>query len=308
MRWSLAAILLASVSTHALADDNYIKHATCSPYTRTYVAGIINEVLVITLPSDERSSYRVVQTARFKDDNKDHPAWQEASDIKSVAVGQNVPLWPAQLGVTYMSIITALHDGNDQKICALKLETFPTAEAAAADGKTVTLNLMFDKYSDDKPIAPTTTTSVASKPAPAYDPIKAAQWISNKKKVETEALKAKADDAFNEKPCQYQAHGKRSTSIVPLCPMTNGQWVIMRFPGLSRVPAAWIAEDTKDDKADRLARQHQDGDFLVIEEIAPVYKLILGDEIIQIIDKDFSSVGKPVNPNASRKLVVQATK
>ena len=84
-------------------------------------------------------------------------------------------------------------------------------------------------------------------------------------------------DAFNgaDGACHYLAKGRRPSPIQPRCPMDNGQWTLMRFPGLSEKPAVYVVGD---DGSERLARQHAAGDFVVVEEIAPHFRLRLGPE------------------------------
>ena len=41
--------------------------------------------------------------------------------------------------------------------------------------------------------------------------------------------------------------------------MDNGEWTLMRFPGLAEKPAVYIVGP---DNSERLARQHGDGDSL----------------------------------------------
>ena len=62
----------------------------------------------------------------------------------------------------------------------------------------------------------------------------------------------------------------------------------MRFPGLSKKPAIYIVGD---DGSERLARQHAAGDFIVIEEIAPHFRLRLGPDVLDILNTAYNPAG-----------------
>jgi type IV secretion system protein VirB9 len=62
----------------------------------------------------------------------------------------------------------------------------------------------------------------------------------------------------------------------------------MRFPGLSKKPAAYIVGN---DGSERLARQHGARDFVVVEELAAHFRLRLGPDVLDIIDQAFNPAG-----------------
>ena len=109
-------------------------------------------------------------------------------------------------------------------------------------------------------------------------------------------------DAFNgaDGACHYLAKGRRPTPIEPRCPMDNGQWTLMRFPGLSEKPAVYVVGDGG---GERLARQHGAGDFVVVEEIAPHFRLRLGSDVLDIINTAYDPAGKPTGTGTTAPTV-----
>jgi type IV secretion system protein VirB9 len=92
---------------------------------------------------------------------------------------------------------------------------------------------------------------------------------------------------------------------MPRCPMDNGQWTLMRFPGLSKKPAVYVVTGDDDE---RLARQHASGDFVVIEEIARRFRLRLGTDVLDIVNDHFDRTGSPpdtgtISPTVQRDLI-----
>ena len=109
-------------------------------------------------------------------------------------------------------------------------------------------------------------------------------------------------DAFNgaDGSCHYVAKGRWPTPIQPRCPMDNGQWTLMRFPGLSAKPAVYVVGD---DGSERLARQHGTGDFVVVEEIAAHFRLRLGPSVLDILNTAYDSAGKPTGTGTTAPTV-----
>ena len=109
-------------------------------------------------------------------------------------------------------------------------------------------------------------------------------------------------DAFNGADgfCHYLAHGKTPNDIEPRCPMDNGEWTLMRFPGLSRKPAVYVVTG---DNEERLARQHGDGDFVVVEEIAKHFRLRLGPSVLDILNDAYDPAGKPAGTGTTAPTV-----
>ena len=109
-------------------------------------------------------------------------------------------------------------------------------------------------------------------------------------------------DAFNgaDGACHYLAKGRRPSPIEPRCPMDNGQWTLMRFPGLSEKPAVYVVGN---DGGERLARQHAAGDFVVVEEIAPHFRLRLGPNVLDILNTAYDPAGKPAGTGTTAPTV-----
>ena len=74
----------------------------------------------------------------------------------------------------------------------------------------------------------------------------------------------------------------------------------MRFPGLSEKPAVYVIGD---DGSERLARQHAAGDFVVVEEIAPHFRLRLGANVLDIINTAYDPAGEPAGTGTTSPTV-----
>jgi type IV secretion system protein VirB9 len=302
MRMTVFA-LLASVSAPALAaglppadaPDTHIRQVAYSATKRTDLIGVVGQPTTITFPKGE-SVYRVIQSEAPDPTGEVEAAWRgpSAEDVKNSPIGSNLPLWPVRPGVSMMTIITMTGDGS-QKTYAFRLLARP-AEAGAADAPGVVFNLIF-----------------GGTPPPEQAAAAQRAWVARKQAQEAQATKdlivRTRLDAFNASTCHYTAKGKRTTSIEPRCPMDDGQWTVMRFPGLSRKPAVYIVSGEDDE---RLARQHGDGDFVVIEEIAQHFRLRLGDDVLDIINNAYNPAGEPADtgttaPNVERDVIQART-
>lgn len=307
MRAALA-LLLASVSIPALAAgpqqqptpdavDTHIRQVAYSATKRTDLIGVVGQPTTITFPKGE-SVYRVIQSEEPDPSGVTEAAWRGPgpADVKDSPIGSNLPLWPVRPGVSMMTIVTMTGDGA-QKTYAFRLLARP-AEAGAADAPGVVFNLIFGGTMPPEQVA-------------------AAQraWFVKKQAQDAQATKdlmlRTRLDAFNanDMTCHYTAKGKRTTSIEPRCPMDDGQWTIMRFPGLSRKPAVYILTGGTDE---RLARQHGEADFVVVEEIAAHFRLRLGDDVLDIINNGYNPAGEPagtgtVVPNVERDVIQART-
>jgi len=82
--------------------------------------------------------------------------------------------------------------------------------------------------------------------------------------------------------------------------MDNGEWTLMRFPGLSEKPAVYIVGP---DNSERLARQHGDGDFVVVEEIAQHFRLRLGPAVLDIVNQAYDPAGRPAGTGTTSPTV-----
>ena len=297
-----AAILLASVSLAAIgrpaaAQDSpqsptQIRVVSYSPLLRTEIIGVIGQPTTITFPPGE-SVYRVVQTGKpDKEGALADAGWQGAApaEIKDTPLGNNLTLWPVMPGESTMTVIT-MSPAGAQKVYPFRLLARPDTDGAA-DAPGVVLNLIFKG-------------GVAADPAtPAGAARKA---VAVRVSAARQAAQATAEehlrtDAFNgaDGSCHYLAKGRRPTPIQPRCPMDNGQWTLMRFPGLSEKPAVYVVGD---DGGERLARQHGAGDLVVVEEIAPHFRLRLGPNVLDIINTAYDPAGKPAGTGTTAPTV-----
>jgi len=301
-----AAILLTSVSLAALGQAAaaettqtaaQIRVVRYSPLLRTEIVGVIGQPTTITFPPGE-SVYRVVQTGKpNKDGALADAGWQGASpsEIKDTPLGNNLTLWPVIPGESTMTVITMSSEGA-QKVYPFRLLARPDSDGAA-DMPGVVLNLIFKGGAASDPAAP----AVAARKAVAGR----ASWRARQKASQIAQAAAEEHlrtDAFNgvNGACHYIAKGKRPNAIEPRCPMDNGQWTLMRFPGLSEKPAVYVVGN---DGSERLARQHGAGDFVVVEEIAPHFRLRLGPSVLDILNTAYDPAGKPTGTGTTAPTV-----
>ena len=263
-----------------------------SPLLRTEIVGVIGQPTTITFPPGE-SVYRVVQTGKpDKQGALADAGWQGAapSEIKDTPLGNNLTLWPVMLGESTMTVITMSAAGA-QKVYPFRLLARPDTDGAA-DAPGVVLNLIFKGGAASDPATP----AAAVRKAAAVRAWKARQI------AQAAAEEQLRTDAFNgaDGTCHYLAKGRRPIPIQPRCPMDNGQWTLMRFPGLSEKPAVYVVGD---DGSERLARQHGAGDFVVVEEIAAHFRLRLGPNVLDIINTAYDPAGKPTGTGTTAPTV-----
>ena len=295
----LASVVLADISQQAAAQDaTQIRVVPYSPLTRTEITGVVGEPTTITFPTGE-NVYRVVQSGKpDKDGTLADAGWEGASpsEIKDTPLGNNLTLWPVVSGESTMSVITMSSEGI-QKVYPFRLLAKPD-EAGAADSPGVVLNLIFK--------------GGATPDATALKVAVSRAWTTRQKATQEQQAIAEQHlhtDAFNtsDGTCHYIAKGKRPDPIEPRCPMDNGEWTLMRFPGLSEKPAVYIVGP---DNSERLARQHGDGDFVVVEEIARHFRLRLGPNVLDILNQAYDPAGKPAGTGTTsptvRRDVIQA--
>lgn len=317
----LPAILASALSVAALChpamavEDTSLSHIKVVPYSPTVrqtIIGIVGHPTVITFPPGE-VIWRTVQTELKKDGAwSEDGGWQgpKQAELKDQNLGNNLPLWPHETDIITMTVITRLPDGS-QKPYPLMLTAVPDGPMAM-NTAAITLNLIYKGTEASAPPSPNVGNSVVTKPSGAI-----VQRVSQRTR-ETEQAAAEErlrTEAFNgaDGACYYTAKGKKPNAITPKCPMDNGQWTLLRFPGLSKKPAAYVGtcEDGKDDE--RLARQHETGDFVVVEEIAPRFCLRLGGDVLDIINNHYDPVGNApdtgtLTPSVHRELIQAKTK
>ena len=276
---SLMALLLASTALTTVADakpaaakpDSDIRVVSYWPTQRTEIIGVVGQPTVVTFPVGEQV-YRVVQTSNPEADGSLADAgWQgpAGGDIKDTPLGNNLPLWPAREGTSTMTVITKTKDGTQ------KVYPFRLIAKAADDGGDPVYNLIFS--------GGTTPTGHPEERRERAVAVRAAAELD-------EAAEARLrTDAFNGMGgCHYVAKGPYPNPIIPRCPLSNGQWTIMRFAGLSKKPAVYVVSNVG---SELLSRQHASGDFVVVEEIAPHFRLRLGPDVLDILDQAFNPAG-----------------
>ncbi len=300
MVFLLAPLSLAAIDRQAMAQDTtqaaaQIRVESYSPLKRTEVVGVIGQPTTITFPAGE-SVYRVVQSGKpDKDGTLADAGWEGASpsEIKDTPLGNNLTLWPVVPGESTMSVITMSSEGT-QKVYPFRLLAKPDG-AGVADSPDVVLNLIFKGGATPK-----------AAPAPAIQKANFTRvWAARQKAKQAEQEIAEQHlrtDAFNgsDGTCHYIAQGIRPTPIEPRCPMDNGEWTLMRFPGLSEKPAVYIVGP---DNSERLARQHGAGDFVVVEEIAQHFRLRLGPDVLDIVNQAYDPAGRPAGTGTTSPTV-----
>jgi type IV secretory pathway VirB9-like protein len=294
----LAFVSLAAIDHRAVAQDTtqaaaQIRVESYSPLKRTEIVGVIGQPTTITFPAGG-NVYRVVQSGKpDKDGTLADAGWEGASpsEIKDTPLGNNLTLWPVLPGESTMSVITMSSTGI-QKVYPFRLLAKPD-DAGAADSPNVVLNLIFKE-------------GAAPDPAPAVQTVAVSRvWAARQKAKQEEQEIAEQHlrtDAFNtaDGTCHYIAKGKRPNPIEPRCPLDNGEWTLMRFPGLSEKPAVYIVGP---DNSKRLARQHGDGDFVVVEEIAQHFRLRLGPAVLDILNQAYDPAGRPAGTGTTSPTV-----
>ena len=290
-----AAILLASVAlappahaaVHQPAEPSDIRVVSYSATRRIEIVGVVGQPTTITFPVGE-NVYRVVQTGTPRPDGTISGAgWNgpSAADVKNTPLGNNLPLWPVQAGETTMTVITLDKFGHQ------KVYPFRLIAKAKDDGGDPTYNLIF-------------RGGVPS----SIDPEVARERRQAEQAKEQQAAAEdllRSDSFRGQAACHYEAKGKYPNPLTPLCPISNGQEVVMRFPGLTKMPAVYIVND---DGTERLARQHAAGDYVVVEEIARHFRLRLGGDVLDVIDTAWHPQGQPtgtgtISPDVQRDLI-----
>jgi type IV secretion system protein VirB9 len=301
-----AAILFASVSLAAIGHPvsaqgspqapTQIRVVPYSPLLRTEIIGVIGQPTTITFPPGE-SVYRVVQTGKpDKNGALADAGWQGASpaEIKDTPLGNNLTLWPVMLGESTMTVITMSSTGA-QNVYPFRLVARPDTDGAA-DAPGVVLNLIFKGGAAVTPgaSAGARNVGVVRRRATIRHSVSTVAQMAAEEQLRT--------DAFNgaDGSCHYVAKGRWPTPIQPRCPMDNGQWTLMRFPGLSAKPTVYVVGN---DGSERLARQHAAGDFVVVEEIAPHFRLRLSPNVLDILDTAYDPAGKPAGTGTTSPAV-----
>jgi type IV secretion system protein VirB9 len=299
-----AAPILALFASFGIAQaqelPSHIRVTACSPTVRQEIKGIVGHPVVITFPPGE-NAWLVPQSGKpNKDGLVDGFMWEgyTPEQMAKLPVRNLVTIWADRAGTTTMTVIAVTSDGSLRAYPFL-LKAIEDTPDALADPQ-VTLNLICKAAAWADPVAVGAGATMIVRP----------KWRPRM----TPGERAKADElmrtqAFNQTGgCHYHAQGKNPNNITPRCPMDNGQWTLFRFPGLSKKPAIYVGSCEEDHDEERLARQHEAGDFVVAEEIAARFCLRLGPDVLDIVNDKYDPVGtKPdtgtIAPGVERDLI-----
>ncbi len=302
-------------SLTATADQN-IRIVPYSPTKRTSVTGIVGQPTTFTFPADEQI-FGIAQSNKIKPDGSFADAGWHQPDAKdqegkAVRMGNNLSLWPVAPGTTIMTVTTVTKDGT-QKPYAFKLIAKPEPATPAGislvnagrgadmvDDPDATFNLIFK---GGTPVASAEKAEHVSAGEAAADPIVAKPKHTKTRRQTTQEvneLEIAQDrirtDAFNASgPCHFTAKGQHGP-IEPLCPLDNGQWILIRIPGLAQKPSVFGTDPmhlcgADNGKYERYLRQHGAGDRIVVEEIASRLCLRLGENVLQLDDVNYNPAG-----------------
>jgi type IV secretion system protein VirB9 len=287
------------------APENHIRVVPYSATRRYDIIGVVNWPTNITFPKGEQVM-RVVENGGGVDE--DDGPWRgpkcPPTETKC-EIGSNLPLWPRRPGTAILTVVTQQTEGGAERPYAFRLVALPD-DASAANVEGVTFNLIF---SGGAPAAAAPQAAAQQQQAARATEHAREGWVERKVAADQtakDALRLTAYNGVQPGACNYHAQGRRPSPIEPRCPMDNGQWTLMRFPGLSKKPAVYIVGETPDDE--RLARQHGDGDFVVVEEIAATFRLRLGSAVLDIVNDHFDPAGHPspsdtVSPGVERDII-----
>lgn len=305
------AILLASVSALAFSPaahadgPSHVKVTACSPLVRQDLLTIVGHPLVIALPPGE-SAWMVPMSGKT-DPTGGKPVEPtvegvKADDLQKQPVRNLVTLWPDAAGITTLTVVAQTAD-NIVKTYPFTIRAVPDGDGVLGDPE-ITLNLICKN--GGVVAAPATHVAAVSRLVVPVSTRRIAPKAEVEEKLRTDAFNGPGTDA-----CHYHGKGKLMSPIEPMCPMDNGQWTLMRFKGLTRKPAVYIGSCEDGTDKERLARQHESGDFVVIEEIAPQFCLRLGSDpngVIEIVNDAYDPAGNDpgtgtISPSVRRDLI-----
>jgi hypothetical protein len=294
----LAAALLAGTALTSAAQaksrcplptdhDNGLYVVAYSMTCRQTIVGTVDQPTTITFPVHEQV-LRVNQTGAPGNTG----AWEggklpaacakaTSSPPAGCILGNNLTLWPTKAGTSLMTVITVTA-GGQQKPYAFLMKAEPPPKDGAAP--TTMQGFIF------KGGAPTTLV-LAQDARP--------RWRQPRtRKIKDDPPSENPFAGFAAQGCHYTLKGNPHSPIAPLCPIDNGRWVAMRYPGLAHKPAFWVLESpgncgADDGKNEMLARQHVSGDYLVIEQTFSRGCLRLGANVLEVINNGYNPAGNP---------------
>jgi len=332
---SFIPLCQAETSRVTVAPSEDIKIVTYSATHRQTVIGTVGDPTTITFPSSE-AVYAIDQTVKIKSDGSggDGSWLTPCKDPKEPCwVGNNITLWPNAPGKSYLTIITCTKPVDDGK-CVQAQKPYPFL-LIAKDGRTSAnliaktsldssdpvLNAMPDpgpaihnliyrggtttappRSGDTAPRDGADTTASgrgADDDGTTHSPARRSrQRAAADRAAEDANERVRLENLYGLGGCHYTAKGVYPNPLTPLCPISNGQTVAMRFVGLQDVPTINVEIGPKACRTpvaedERLARSHASGDYIVVEEHAAKFCLRTPNYVLEIIDTAFNPIGNP---------------
>jgi type IV secretion system protein VirB9 len=266
------AIALDAPAPGAL--DPHIRTTAYNAYNRTLVVGVVGMATTITFGSQER-----IERVMFGSVNE---PWQapDASKGGGSAYRNNLPLWPRKAGRGNMQVITTLPDGDERLYQFDLVAHDPGAEGA--DDPDATYGLIFTYPGDVQKAAV----------AAAAERRQAAQAKLVRDRLATDVF-------YGKRNWHYAAQGK-DRELAPMEVSDNGRLTAFRFPGNTEAPAIYVVGPN----GERLAPFVAQDDLIVVQETAAHFRLRLGDEVLEVYNKDFDPVGdKPDTGTTSTDVI-----
>lgn len=289
MRTTSLAVLIAlcATTTSVLALDApppgkldpHIRTVAYSPYDRTLIVGVIGRSTTITFSPMER-----IKRVTF---GSEDPPWEgpDPSKVGSAPLENNLPLWPLKTGRSNMQVITLLPNGDERLYqFALVVRDAPTGDD---DDPAATYGLIFT-YPGDAHRAAVQATR--------------ARQADAQQKIAAERLST--DYRYGDRNWHYVAQGK-DRGIAPLEVSDNGELTAFRFPGNTQVPAIYVVDSTG---AERIASFEMQGDVMVVQTTAAHFRLRLGEQVLEVYNRDYDPVGQnpgtgTTSPDVVRRVV-----
>lgn len=310
-----AAVLVAAAgsafaaqrSTVTEAIDEHTHIDICTPTKRITVTGLIGQPTTFTFP-DWAHVYRLMQARELLPDGKlGNAPWQGIVDenaLKTTPILNVLPLWPVVAGESIMTITLRNKEGTLAN-CSFKLVALPDPTGKPDEPGTVFNEIV--KVADPGGGPEPTTAQKEAKVAVARKRQDTADLEVAKERLKT--------DSFNRSDgCHYHAAGDpKNRAIEPLCPMDNGIWTLMRFPGLSQKPTVYIGDVCDGTpQHERLPEQHGEGDLIVVHEIAAHFCLRLAPYVLGIVNEAYNPAGQPtgtgtISPGVVRQVLREKT-
>lgn len=269
-----------------------------SPLKRIRLTGVIGRVVNITF-SPREAIYRVVfGTAGIWEGP------QAGANGQAVALKNNLPLWPVQVGHTNLVVTTVDAEGHEYPyqfdLTSLPAQPEPTeGTATLAAAGTAAPHPEAGEEADavDGLIVRNTEAERAEAAAKARAVAEARAVVAQQRQAvvrETQARSALATTTEAGEPgpgCNPRYVGWGSTAIAPVSVCDNGQMTFLRYQGQLRPPSVFIlGPDGKEQALIPFMR----GDTLVVPRVAKEMHLYSGQTVLYIFNRAYDPAG--VNP------------